>query len=306
MATLAAGHASVAPMHPAILGTARPGAPSSTGTTFSPTFATVLIADVAPLSAGRLVVAAVAALLAGLMNSIAGGGTLLTFPSLIAAGLTPLVANATSTVALLPAALSSMLGYRGELAGVRRWAVALSVPSLVGGGLGAALLLHTSNTTFERVVPWLVLGATALFVTQQHLLRWIHGHGVVALTQQQAESRAPTPPLLAMQLAVGVYGGYFGAGVGILMLAALGIMGFSNIHRMNGMKNWGGFCMNLVAATAFAASGIVDWPVALIMALASIAGGYLGARGAQRLPKRLVRGAVAVIGGVSGVWLLLR
>ena len=247
-----------------------------------------------------------AALLAGVMNSVAGGGTLLTFPALIAAGLSPLAANATSTVALLPAALSSMLGYRGELTGARRWAIALALPSLVGGGLGALLLLNTSNGTFERVVPWLVLGATALFLLQRPLLQWIRGHEAVSLTQHEVESRAPSPALLAMQLAVGVYGGYFGAGVGILMLAALGFMGFSNIHRMNGLKNWGGFCMNLVAAVTFAFSGIVDWPVALSMAVGSIAGGYLGARGAQRLPPLLVRGTVAVIGIVSGVWLLVR
>jgi uncharacterized protein len=103
-----------------------------------------------------------------------------------------------------------------------------------------------------------------------------------------------------------VYGGYFGAGVGILMLAALGFMGFSNIHRMNGLKNWSGFCMNLVAAGIFAFSGIVDWPVALSMALGSMAGGYLGARGAQRLPQVLVRIVVAAIGIGSGVWLMVR
>jgi uncharacterized membrane protein YfcA len=265
----------------------------------------VTLADAAPLPIGRLVVAAVAALLAGVMNSVAGGGTLLTFPSLVAAGLSPLAANATSTVALLPAALSSMLGYRGELAGARRWAIALSLPSLIGGGVGAFLLLHTSNATFEHVVPWLVLGATALFLLQRPLLRWVRGHEVMA-SQHLAEARTPALGLLAAQLAVGVYGGYFGAGVGILMLAALGFMGFSNIHRMNGLKNWGGFCMNVVAATAFAFSGIVDWPVALSMAIGSIAGGYIGARGAQRLPPALVRAVVAVIGVVSGIWLLVR
>jgi hypothetical protein len=267
----------------------------------------VILADVAPLPIGRLVVAAVAALLAGVMNSVAGGGTLLTFPALIAAGLTPLAANATSTVALLPAALSSMHGYRGELEGARRWAVALALPSLVGGGLGAVLLLHTSNATFERVVPWLVLGATGLFLAQRPLLRWVRGVSVEVPGQpHDPEARGPGAGLLALQLTVGIYGGYFGAGVGILMLAALGFMGFTNIHRMNGLKNWGGFCMNLVAAGIFATSGIVDWPVALSMAIGSIAGGYLGARGAQRLPQGLVRGAVATIGIVSGVWLLVR
>ena len=105
---------------------------------------------------------------------------------------------------------------------------------------------------------------------------------------------------------MGIYGGYFGAGIGILMLAALGLMGFSNIHRMNGLKNWGGFCMNLVAALTFAVSGIVRWPVALGMALGSVVGGYIGARAALRVPQDVVRGAVAAVGVLSGVWLLMR
>jgi uncharacterized membrane protein YfcA len=240
------------------------------------------------------------------MNSVAGGGTLLTFPALIAAGLSPLIANATSTVALLPASLSSALGYREELAGSRRWAVGLAVPSLVGGGLGALLLLHTSNATFNRIVPWLVLGATMLFVLQRPLLRWIRGGTPMLLTDQDLGARSPAPPMLAAQLLVGVYGGYFGAGIGILMLAALGFMGFSNIHRMNGLKNWGAFCMNLVAAVTFAVSGIVDWPVALSMAVGSIAGGYVGARAAQRVPQGVVRGVVMALGTATGVWLLIR
>ena len=260
-----------------------------------------MILDAAPHPFGRLVVAAVAALLGGVINSVAGGGTLLTFPALVAAGLSPLAANATSTVALLPAALSSMLGYRAELGGARRWATALTVPSLVGGGLGALLLLRTSNDTFERVVPWLVLGATALFLLQRPLMRAIGRH-----EHPGGETSGPTASMLVLQLGVGVYGGYFGAGVGILTLALLGFMGFVNIHRMNGLKNWSGFCMNAVAAGTFALSGIVEWPVAGAMAAGSIAGGYLGARGAQRVPQPFVRGAVAVIGIGSGVWLLLR
>jgi uncharacterized protein len=259
-----------------------------------------------PVSTTRLLVGASAAFLAGVVNSVAGGGTLLTFPALIAAGLSPLIANATSTVALLPAALSSMLGYREELAGSRRWAVALAVPSLVGGGLGALLLLNTSNATFNRIVPWLVLGATTLFLLQRPLLGWIHGADHVTVSDDALAQRSPAPAMLATQLFVGVYGGYFGAGIGILMLAALGFMGFSNIHRMNGLKNWGSFCMNFVAAFTFAFSGIVDWPVALGMAVGSIAGGYVGARAAQRLPQGMVRGVVAVVGVASGVWLLVR
>ncbi|MEP6733150.1 MAG: sulfite exporter TauE/SafE family protein [bacterium] len=254
----------------------------------------------------RLAIAAVAAFLGGIMNAIAGGGTLLTFPALVAAGMSPLVANATSTVALVPGALTSMLGYRGELTGARKWALSLTLPSLIGGGFGAWLLLHTPGRTFDEVVPWLVLGATTLFVVQRPLLSWARRHHTTVLDDAGLTLAGPTMPLLAWQLCIGIYGGYFGAGVGILMLAALGFMGFTNLHRMNGLKNWGGFCMNMVASVSFAASGIVEWPVALSMAIGAMAGGYLGSKGAQRIPQHYVRGAVAVIGTVSGIWLLAR
>jgi uncharacterized membrane protein YfcA len=257
----------------------------------------------------RVFVSALAALLAGILNSVAGGGTLLTFPALVAAGLSPLNANATSTVALLPASLSSMLGYRSELSGARQWAVAFALPSLLGGAIGAVLLLHTSNMTFDAVVPWLVLGATALFLVQRPLLAFIRarsGRGPSVPGDAALTELPPTPFILAAQLLVGVYGGYFGAGIGILMLATLGFMGFTNIHRMNGLKNWGAFCMNLVAAGIFVTSSLVNWPVAIAMAVGSVAGGYLGARMAQRMPQGAVRGVVGVVGVVSGVWLLIR
>lgn len=257
------------------------------------------------MSSAQLLVGAVAALVAGFVNAIAGGGTLLTFPALIAAGLSPLSANATSTVALLPGVLSSMIGYRGELTGARRWAALFALPSLVGGAIGAALLLHTPSAAFDRIVPWLVLGATALFLAQRPILRLVRG-ARVQLGDDELTRRAPSPALLAGQLLVGIYGGYFGAGIGILMLAALGLMGFTNIHRMNGLKNWGAFCMNVVAALTFAASGIVRWPVAVAMAVGSVAGGYIGARAALRVPQDVVRGAVAAVGVLSGIWLLLR
>jgi uncharacterized membrane protein YfcA len=257
------------------------------------------------LSGGRLAIVTLAALAGGIINAIAGGGTLLTFPALVALGMPPLAANATSTVALVPGALSSMWGYRGELSGARRWASLLFVPSVAGGIAGAWLLLHTPSSTFTRIVPWLVLGATALFVLQPRLVQWIRTHDT-ATTDIELTNQGPTPALLAWQFLIGVYGGYFGAGVGILMLAALGFMGFTNIHRMNGLKNWGGFCMNTVAAVTFAVSGIVDWPVALLMAVSATLGGYLGSRGAQRLPASYVRNAVAVIGFSSGLWLLAR
>ena len=252
-----------------------------------------------------------AAMVAGAMNSIAGGGTLLTFPALVALGVPPITANATSTVALWPGALGSMWGYRGELRGVRPWAIGFALPSLAGGAVGAFLLLRTSPERFSALVPWLVLGATVLFMIQRPALRWLRSRAaarsgdaiLAAPSDAELTSRVPPMSVIAYQFLVAIYGGYFGAGVGILMLAALGFMGLVNIHRMNGLKNWGGLCMNAVAATMFAFTSLVNWPVALAMSAGAISGGYLGSRTAQRVPQDLVRGAVVTIGLASGVLL---
>jgi uncharacterized membrane protein YfcA len=241
------------------------------------------------------------------MNSIAGGGTLLTFPALIGLGIAPLTANATSTVALWPGSLGSIWGYRGELAGARRWAIAYALPSLLGGLGGALLLLRTPAATFSRLVPWLVLGATALFVLQSPVTRWIRRFMPAPAATQTTTvvSRPPARMLLVSQLLIAVYGGYFGAGAGILMLAGLGLMGLTNIHRMNGLKNWGGLCMNAVAAVTFGLSGLVNWAVALSMAAGALAGGYIGSRTAQRVGQKTVRVAIVFIGITSGIWLFV-
>ena len=256
----------------------------------------------------RLATIVVVAAVGGAINSVAGGGTLLTFPALVGLGITPLVANATSTVALWPAAVSSMWGYRRELAGSRRWVLAFAPPSLVGGLLGALLLLRTSNERFDAIVPWLVLGATALFIVQRPALAALRRHAAAApsVDEHARTAQFPPPAVLFYQMLISIYGGYFGAGVGILMLGALGFMGLSNIHRMNGLKNWGGLCMNAVAAVTFIVSGIVNWPVALAMAAGATVGGYAGSRLAQRAPQRYVRAFIACIGLASGFWLLLR
>jgi uncharacterized protein len=252
----------------------------------------------------QLALVVVSAVIAGAMNSIAGAGTLVTFPALIAIGIPPIDANATSTVALWPGAMGSMWGYRDELRGSRPWALAFAIPSLLGGGLGAWLLLHTPPELFSDIVPWLVLGATGLFMVQRPVMRWLARHRErLVETDAALTGRRPAPSILTYQFLVSIYGGYFGAGVGILMLAALGFMGLSNIHRMNGLKNWGGLCMNAVAAAMFAFSSLVHWPVALAMAVGALGGGYLGSRTAQRVPQELVRGAVVAIGLISGVLL---
>jgi uncharacterized membrane protein YfcA len=253
----------------------------------------------------QLTLVVLAALVAGAMNSIAGGGTLLTFPALIALGIPPINANATSTVALWPGSLSSVWGYRELLRGSRPWAVGFAVPSLLGGILGAWLLLRTPPDRFSAIVPWLVLGATALFLLQRPVMRALKQARADVESDEAITRRAPPLSILFYQFLVSIYGGYFGAGVGILMLAALGFMGLANIHRMNGLKNLGGICMNLVAASMFAFSSLVNWPVAFAMAAGAIAGGYLGSRTAQRVPQELVRATVVAIGLLSGVILLV-
>jgi uncharacterized membrane protein YfcA len=257
----------------------------------------------------------------GVINAIAGGGTLLTFPALIGLGVSPIVANATSTVALWPGAVTSMFGYRGELAGARKWAIGFAIPSLIGGGVGAWLVLRTSAARFAAIAPWLVLGATALFMVQPIVMRRIRARRAASLDiglgvavgldvdAVNADARItggyPTAGTIVWQFLVAVYGGYFGAGVGFLTLAVLGFIGLTNIHRMNGLKNWGGLCMNAVAALTFAFSGLVLWPMALAMAVGSMVGGYFGSRTIQRVPQRYVRRLVIMIGLVGGFWLLL-
>jgi uncharacterized protein len=267
-----------------------------------------------PLSLLALAGVFLASVIGGGINSIAGGGTLLTFPALVGLGVPALTANATSTVALWPGALSSMWGYRGELRGARAWVVRLTLPSIAGGALGAWLLLRTPPDRFARIVPFLVLGATLLFLAQGPLMRRLRARsGKPAAQAVDAEIAAKvTDPEVApwlfvlAQFGIGVYGGYFGAGIGILMLAGLGMMGFTNIHRMNGLKNWGAVCMNAVAAGIFALSGIVNWPVALAMAAGGLLGGYAGARMAQRVGQQRVRHAIIAIGLASFFFLLLR
>lgn len=261
----------------------------------------------------HLVAVVLVSAIAGAMNAVAGGGTLLTFPALIGLGIAPLTANATSTVALWPGSASSFWGYRRELRGAQRWAVGFALPSLLGGAVGALLLLATDEETFSELVPWLVLGATVLFMGQGPLGAWLRrrpaaaaGVGVgVEADRSDGTDRFPKARLLAFQFLIGIYGGYFGAGAGILMLAALGLMGLTNIHRMNGLKNWGGLCMNAVAAITFAVSGLVNWPVALSMAIGAVGGGYLGSRTAQRVSQKTVRMVIIAIGLGSGFWLLL-
>ena len=256
------------------------------------------------LTVARLALVALAAVGGGFINAIAGGGTLLTFPALIALGIPPLMANATSTVALWPGLLTSLWGYRDAVRGARAWTVRWAVPSMLGGGVGAVLLLLTPERKFADSVPWLIWAATLIFILQGPVMRWVVGHA--ARVADNAPLPAPPVKFLVLQFVFSIYGGYFGAGNGILMLAALGMMGLTNIHTMNGLKGWGGLNLNVVAVLIFAASGIVNWPIALTMAVGAAAGGAIGARMAQRVGQHWVRRAIIAIGLGSGAWMLVQ
>ena len=234
-----------------------------------------------------------ASLGAGVMNAMAGGGTILTFPTLLLVGLPSIAANATSTVALLPGALASLYGYRGEVRQNPGWLRTLFLPSLIGGTLGSVLLLRTPEKVFAALAPLLILFATLLFMVQGVLSRRAPHHA------ESDPARLPRRRLAAawlLQFGVAVYGGYFGAGIGILMLALLGFLGMSNIHAANGVKNFFGFCINVVASAYFIYRGAVVWPAALVTVGGATLGGYAGARFAQRIGKEKARAAVIVIG----------
>lgn len=246
-----------------------------------------------------------AAFVAGMMNSVAGGGTLLTFPALIWMGIDPKAANVTSTIALWPGSLSGTVGYRRELRDSRRFMLWLAPPSVLGGLVGALLLLKTPSSTFAAIVPFLILFATVLFAAGEPVMRWLrrekHEH------EQAADpGRAWWAGAVVLQFFSATYGGYFGAGNGIVMLAVLGLLGLNDIHQMNGLKNFFAVCVNVIAAFYFMIWGPVHWPAAAVMAVGAIAGGYGGAGLARRLGRRFARAAVIFIGLAMTLSLLFR
>lgn len=245
-----------------------------------------------------------------MMNSVAGGGTLVTFPTLVWIGIDPIQANVTSTVALWPGSLGAMVGFRRELGDSRRWMILLGAPSVVGGLIGARLLLLTPSPLFSSIVPFLILFATILFAAGEPLMRRLRANNPQQASEQgsttQARGRGWWAGAIAFQFFVAIYGGYFGAGIGILMLAALGLLGLTDIHQMNGLKNFFAVCINVVASAYFIASGRVEWSYALVMVVGAIAGGYGGAGLARKLGRQFVRRAVIVIGLTMAVSLLFR
>ena len=245
---------------------------------------------------GLLLVAG-GAFLAGGMNALAGGGTFFSFPALLAAGVPPVTANASNTVALWPASLSSAWVYRRELVKHRNWVTALTVVAALGGIAGGLLLLAISNKAFSQLIPWLLLLATALFAFSKRISSVVvktKAHFGIHQTDDQPHSKGG----LFFQFLVTVYGGFFGAGQGILTLAALAIQGIENIQELNALKNWISAVTYTVAAITFIIAGAIDWPYTLLMVVTASLGGMVGAHIARYLPAVWLKRLVISVGSV--------
>jgi uncharacterized membrane protein YfcA len=233
-----------------------------------------------------------AAFVAGAINSVAGGGSFLTFPSLVFAGVPAVIANASNTVALVPGSLASAFSYRGDIARmeenrVKTWFFV----SLLGGAIGAALLLFTSDKVFRQLAPWLLFFATLLFVFGGHISATLRGR----LHSSQLL-------MLVLLFPIAVYGGYFGGGIGIMILAAFRLYGLTDIHGMNGIKTILSTALNAIASVIFIAAHQIWWRPTLLMMIAGIAGGYLGPVLARRMRPEVIRGFVIIVGVIMTVY----
>jgi uncharacterized membrane protein YfcA len=243
----------------------------------------------------QLVFLCVAAFFAGAINSVAGGGTLLTFPALTwilgSSAAAAVAANATSTVALFPGSIAATWGYRREMVGQGRWIVPLMIPSIIGSVVGTWLVVTQPEKIFQELVPWLILAASLLFLLQPAITKWTgigHPHA--------QPSKSTMAGIVSFQFLIALYGGYFGAGIGILMLSSLALMGLGDIHRMNALKSVLASAINGMAVVMFIINGRVDWNYAVPMIVAGIAGGFVGASVSRRLDKNVVRWTVIAIG----------
>ncbi len=228
----------------------------------------------------------VAAFCAGVLNTIAGGGTFITFPALVFIGLPPVVANATSAVAVFPGYLAGAAGFRDELRRFdRKQLIRLIVITLIGSLIGSLLLLVSSNDVFSVIVPFLLLAATLAFLFGDRIRAWA-----------ASKSRSVTPYGTVGLLLVCIYGGYFSGGLGIILLALFALWGMTNIHEMNGLKTGLSFVLTVISVIVFATGGLVEWHYSLIMMIAATLGGYAGAPISRALPRSTVRMIIAGVG----------
>jgi uncharacterized protein len=241
---------------------------------------------------------ALAGLGAGAINTLVGSGTLITFPVLLAYGYAPVTANVSNTIGLVPGSVSGAVGYRRELAGQRGRAVRLGCASVLGGLTGAVLLLLLPASAFEAIVPVFIALALVLTVLQPRIAAWL------AVRRVDLEHRAGALTLMAVYL-TGVYGGYFGAAQGIMLLAILGVTLAQDLHRTNALKNVLAGLVNAVAGVYFVFAAHVDWGPAATIALGSIVGAQLAARYGRRMPSRALRAAIVLVGTAAIVRLVV-
>jgi uncharacterized membrane protein YfcA len=242
-----------------------------------------------------------AALVAGAVNAVAGGGSMISFPALLVAGYPAKTANVTNTVALWPGYLGGSLGYREELGPQRRRIAFLLGPSVLGAIAGSAILLSTSEDAFETIVPFLILFGTTLMGFQRQLTDFAERHRFVARTHDHF------PPLLQVAVfLLAVYGAYFGAGLGIITLAILGVLIPDDLQRLNALKGMSSLLINAVAVVYFAAFGPVEWVPAAAMSIGALAGGYVGAGVARTLGQERLRFAIVVFGATTAAILFVR
>ena len=242
-----------------------------------------------------LIILFTAAFGAGLLNTIAGGGSFLTFPALVFTGVPIVAANATSAVAVFPGYLGGALGFREELKQIARpRTLRLILITLIGGAVGSALLLVSSNEAFARIVPYLLFLATLAF---------LFGDQLRAMATRRAKAMKPEGAIGLF--AVSLYGGYFNGGLGIILLALFTLWGMKDINLMNGLKNGLSFALSAISVLIFALAGLVEWPQAILMMVGATLGGYAGAPVARALPKSVIKGIIAAIGfGMSAIFFL--
>jgi hypothetical protein len=250
------------------------------------------------LSAGAVVLLAVAGFLAGAINAAAGGGSLITFPALVAVGYPSLLANVTNNIAVAPGYVTGVWGYRQRLRGQGRRIVPLVAVSALGSIIGVGLLLVSSQSAFEGIVPFLVLGACALLAARPAISS--------RLGKRAGVHERPGVVSLMGQTLAAVYGGYFGAALGVAVLALLGLFFDDDLQRLNALKALLQLVIGVVAALGFALLTPVAWGAAAIVGLASLVGGAVGARLAQRVSDRVLRGGIVAYGVVAAIWLFLR
>jgi uncharacterized protein len=230
------------------------------------------------------------AFIAGGLNAVAGGGSFISFPTSIFTGVSPIAANATNNTALWVAGLASAGAYRRDLDIDRRSMLVLSIVSLMGGLIGSIALLYTSPDVFKKLIPYLLLLATCVFIFGESFKQWLQSFRQVSSNQSP-----PLVYLVILQLVISIYGGFFGAGIGILMLATLTFFNLKNIHAMNALKSFLATCINGIAIVPFLFASIIAWPQAILMAIGGALGGYFIANFARQIPAEIIRRFVSIV-----------